>query len=485
MMRELKKTLCRDSAGSDIYTISYQFAASNFSELEAYMKSGYNPGDICRNFRKEHQRLRRIKGISRSVAFLDTRFNTNISKRLKSGEFSRAKEKTLRFALMRDMGADSETTNISGLDRELAESLLLKDSSDSERLYADPCYFAATVKDLYGVSDDTAFLWLHGYLCEFIGICPGRYLEKGIFGKFMRAILGVMFFARINRNTDFDKICRLAAYFGITYLFDDIIDDPEYTEQEKNDYYGNVLAILKSGKGDTVNYSGDLLMKFSEKALIGIRGLLDEKSGIMLSQAYIAIAQASRRGSEWTYETPLSEMEMYSVAAVKAAYTRVIPAILAGVEIDEKFLSHCLRAGLIYQLTDDLRDIPDDLSEENVTPFNYYRYGVCRMQFHPVDVLNAAVYRISEDCGVSGACDLWVMRITHALRVLQLKYGDRDISGVFRELDFPDEAVIAEMAGIAECFDIIVDIEAFAAEYYSGISLGMKEGLDRKHVYGH
>lgn len=485
MIGELKKTLSMDLADSDIYTISYKCAASNFNELEAYMISAYDSGNICPYFRKERHRLRRLKRIGRSAAFLDRQLSTNISERLKSGEFLRAKEKTLRFALMRDMGAASETVNISGLDRELAESLHLKDSPDSERLYADPCYFAATVKDLYGISDENAFLWLHGYLCEFIGICPGRYLERGIFGKFMRAILGVMFFGRINRASDFSRICRLAAYFGITYLFDNIIDDPEYTKQEKEDYYGNVLAILKSGKGDVVNYSVDPLMKFSEKALIGIRNLLDEKSGIMLSQAYMAIAQASRRGSEWTYETPLTDMEIYSVAAVKAAYTRVIPAILAGVEIDEKFLSHCMRAGLIYQLTDDLRDIPDDLSEDNVTPFNYYRYGACRMQFHPVDILNAAVCSISEDCGVQDACDLWVMRITHALRVLKLKYGDGDISGVFRELTFPDEAVITEMAGISECFDVIVDIEAYAAEYYSGLSVGMKEGLNRRPVYGH
>ena len=52
-------------------------------------------------------------------------------------------------------------------------------------------------------------------------------------------------------------------------------------------------------------------------------------------------------------------------------------------------------------------------------------------------------------------------------------------------MDFPDEKIIEEMAGIAECFDVIVDVEAFTAEYYSGLSVCMRDGLISKPVYGH
>ncbi|MDN7023752.1 class 1 isoprenoid biosynthesis enzyme [Methanoculleus sp. FWC-SCC1] len=303
----------------------------------------------------------------------------------------------------------------------------------------------------------------------------------------MRSVFGVFFFARTAGNTDYTSIARLSGHFATTYLFDDILDDPGYPDEEKTDYFQNVLQILASKKYDEQEYSNDPVMAFSERAFTDMRDILDERRGRMVAQSYHAIAQATYTGSHWKYTTPLTEADLYAIATIKAAYTRIIPAILAGHTIDSGFLAHCMRAGLIYQLTDDLRDITDDLEEETITPFNYYRYGISAMDVHPVEVFFAAVRRISEENlrNIPDARDLWVLRISHSLRMLQMKHGEENLQTLFRELHFPDDACTTEMARIGEYSSVIVDIEAEAAKTSSDSAVTMRGGWSSKPVYGH
>jgi hypothetical protein len=228
-------------------------------------------------------------------------------------------------------------------------------------------------------------------------------------------------------------------------------------------------------------------MAFSESAFLGMRTILDEKKGRMVAQSYLAIAKATSIGSHWTYDTDLSVQELYSVATVKAAYTRIIPALLAGHNVGAGFLSHCMRAGLIYQLTDDLRDIPDDVEENSITPFNYYRFGRTDSDIHPTVIFFAAVLRISEEnlVTIPDATDLWLMRFSHSLRLLKLKSRENSLKKFLIEMQFPDDAITSECAMIGECHGVIIDIEAEAAKRYSEIAVTMRGGWSKKPVFGH
>lgn len=480
-------TLSGEKPGNDIFSISYAYAERDFNDLLAYQRERYDPDRILRALKKERKRLQRVKRMHRCVILSDRLFRTNSEERLGMREFELAEERLYRFALMRDHGADASLMRKNRVVRDWAKKLFIDEKDDHLKFFESPEKFVRMAQDISGIDDDETFLWLHSYLREFIDICPLAYLENGTFGKCMRALFGVLFFSVFCENTDYKNISRLSGYFATTYLFDDIMDDMGYTREEKERYFHNVLAILNSKKNDDISFSPDPVMAFSESAFVGMRDILDEKSGRMVAQSYRAIAQATSAGVLWTYSTPLTDTELYAIATIKAAYTRIIPAILAGHTIDAGFLSHCMRGGLIYQLTDDLRDITDDLAEESITPFNYYCHGTASPGSHPAGIFLAAVSRISDENlqMIPDAVDLWVMRITHSLRVLKLKYGEDHLKTLFMEVNFPDDRITRELALIGECCSVIIDIEAEAAGNHSDIAVSMRGGWRKTPVYGH
>lgn len=487
MIHELMGTLSGEKPGTDIFSISYAYAERDFTDLLAYESERYDPERILRALKRERKRLQRVKRLHRCVVLSDRMFRTNREERLGMREFERAEERLYRFALMRDHGADARLIRKNRAVDDWAKKLFIDEKDDHLKFFESPDEFVRMAQEISGIDDVETFLWLHAYIREFIDICPLAYLENGTFGKCMRALFGVLFFSVFCENTDYENISRLSGYFATTYLFDDIMDDAGYTREEKDRYFHNVLAILESQRHEEITVSPDPVMAFSESAFVGMRDILDEKSGRMVAQSYRAIAEATSAGVLWTYSTPLTDTELYAIATIKAAYTRIIPAILAGHTIDTVFLSHCMRGGLIYQLTDDLRDMTDDLAEENVTPFNYYRHGTSPPALHPAGVFLAAVSRISDENlqNIPDAVDLWVMRISHSLRVLKLKYGDDHLKTLFLEVNFPDDRITRELALIGECCSVIIDIEAEAARNHSDIAVSMRGGWRNRPVYGH
>lgn len=487
MIDELMGTLLGEKPENDIFSVSYAYAKHDFEDLLIYRDERYHPEKIERHLRNERKRLQNLTKLKYVLNASDRVFHTNAEERLGIREFSRAEEKIYRFAVMRDQGADAHLMRERNTISICAEKLFIHNKDEYLTFFESPEEFIRMAQDISGTYDEEPFLWLHSYIREFVEICPKSYLENGTFGKFMRSLFGVLFFSVSVENTDYNTISRLAGYFATTYLFDDILDDLAYSGEEKDHYFRDVLGLLKSGKYDERTFSGDPLMAFSEYAFAGILDILDEKRGRMVAQSYLAIARATAIGAHWNYTTSLKDTEIYGIATVKAAYTRIIPAILAGHTIDTGFLSHCMRAGLIYQMTDDLRDITDDLAEENITPFNYYRYGNITPDIHPAEIFLAAVGRISDENlqNIPDANDLWIMRISHSLRVLKLKCGEKPLKTFFCEMHFPDTRVTHELALIGECNEVIIDIEAEAAKNHSDIAVTLRGGWSKNPVCGH
>jgi hypothetical protein len=487
MIEELMATLFGEKPENDIFRVSYAYAARDFEDLLKYRSESYNPGTIFASLKKERRRLQKVRKLQSILRTCDRAFHTSAEKKLVFREFIRAEDKLHRFALIRDLGADAHLMKQRDRSRRWGEKMLIKYKDEYPAYFESQDDFIRVIRNVTQIDDDEPFLWLHAYMREFIKICPKSYLEKGTFGKFMRSIFGVLYYSLSVENVDYHDTPRLSGYFATTYLFDDILDDPGYSIEEKKQYYKNVLSILKSRTQDEITFSKDPVMAFSEYALVGMRELLDERRGSMISQSYLAIAEATSLGSSWNFQTPLTERDLYAIATIKAAYTRIIPAVLAGYPTSSGFLSHCMRAGLIYQLNDDLRDIHDDLLEGNITPYTYYRYGASKMGVHPIELHLAAVSRISEEYfrDIPDAMALWIMRVSHSLRVLHLKYGKENLMNIFREMHFTDDRVTRELAMIGECSGVIIDIEAEAARTHSDIAVNMRGGWSKGPVYGH
>lgn len=488
MIERLLAVLSGQGAEQDAFRVSKEWVERDFEDLRRYRRAKFDAARMLRQLRRERKRLQGLKRARTVLRSVDRILKVHTEEKLTSREFRRAQRKIYRFAVMRDQGADASLiAGESGGEDNWAGKLLLRGRREQARFFESPDEFVRLAKIFNATEDGEPFLWLYAYIREFLDVCPKSYIEAGVFGKFMRSVFGVFFYAKSVRNRDFAKLAKLAGYFATSYLFDDILDDSGYTDSQKRAFSLNVNRILRSAKNTERELSGDPVMAFTESALARVRDILDEQRGVMVSQCYLAIADASAVGARWTYRTPLTDREIYSIAAVKAAYTRVIPAILAGRQLDQRFLSHCLRGGLIYQLTDDLRDIPDDLEKKSVTPFNYFLHGASKLELHPIEVFLVAVSRISGEFlpRIADAELLWIMRLTQALRLLRLKHGKSGLNDLFARLDFPSGELSGELAMIGECFDLIVDIEAEAARLYSDMAVRMRGGWTRKPVHGH
>lgn len=484
---DLYDTLHGKRPDFDIFQLSYTFAASDFERLMQFGWEKYNAGILSQHINAERKRLRKVRRQKQFLTIVDSALHLGILDKLKQREFLLAEERIFRFATMRDLGAVADHLFEMNEMNNWAYKLLNGNDDNYHFLLDSPAEFTAVAQYFCKTDETEPFLWLHSYILMIIGCCPKSYLENGIFGKWMRSIFGVFFFANAVGNAHWDTISHLAGYFATTYLFDDIIDDPSYQDEEKEHYFTNVLSLLRNKTSETPEYSQDPIMALSEQAFTGIRDLLDTERLTMVAQSYEAIAQATYIGSGWQYTTPLTGTTLYAIATIKAAYTRIIPAILAGYPIDETFLSHCMKAGLIYQLTDDLRDIYEDLEEQHVTPFNYYCHGCVRQEIHPIQVLCIAVSRLSEEhsAEIPDAYDLWVLRISHALRLFYLKSGRKEMKQIFSDMKFPSDQLTDELAKLGECAEEIIDIEAEASKMYSDIAVSMRGGWTKDPVYGH
>ncbi|MCK4269265.1 MAG: hypothetical protein KAW93_02180, partial [Methanogenium sp.] len=161
------------------------------------------------------------------------------------------------------------------------------------------------------------------------------------------------------------------------------------------------------------------------------------------------------------------------------SYTRIIPAILADCNITGNFLTHSLRSGYIFQLPDDLRDIPDDIKNENVTAFNYYPDGVSRLNYHPINILLMAISRISyvDYPEMKDACPLYMISIFQSLKALYIKNNGEDLCNFFMNMNFPDETIIQHLCQTGRYCTMITDFETEIAGKCTLISLDMKKSL--------
>lgn len=486
-IQDLMHSLTEKTPNTDIFSISYTCAQKDYEELCDFIMVGYNPDAIYWEIRSERRRLQHLMRIKTVLKTIDRLLKTGFEYKMRSEEIRSAEEKLIRFSMMRDFGADASALMIGAEIPEWSDVLKGMERDFQQNLIESPALFLRIAQQFLRTDEEEPFLSLYSYIREFISVCPEKYLENGVFGKFMRSIFGVFAYSKRSGKTNYHDIARLSGYFATTYLYDDIIDDPMYNQTEKDLYARNVFSILESEDVTCPHYSDDPLMAFSEAAFSGIRMILDEERARMVSRSYLAIARATYIGSQWAPSDTLTGVELYSIATIKAAYTRIIPAILAGYTIDDVFLSFCMRAGLIYQLTDDLRDITDDLHNLTITPFTYYYLNQTDPKIHPISLFLAAISRISDEnlLAIPDARRLWIMRLTHSIRQLTLKNKGNNTQGFLLDMKFPMNCCLKELELIAACSDLIVDIEAEAAKAFSDCAVMLRCGCSNASVYGH
>ncbi|EHQ35880.1 class 1 isoprenoid biosynthesis enzyme [Methanoplanus limicola] len=464
-----------------LYDVSYRFLQDDFDDLLKYGRTSYNTETVINIIKSERRRLKIRYFINNALIFSDKIFRTDVVSLKKYSEMYSEAVKYYRFASVRDKGIIRQNKEIKAFKKDLRAGF--SDFRKHRKTGAgngipDTEKLAEICCEMTGISADETKI-IRDEITEFIKNCPELYLKRGIFAKYIGSMFGVVKYGYENRSSSFVKKILLGSCYGITYLFDEIIDDPGYSSDEKEKYYSNVSAILMSGRGEKINHSKDSLMAFSEKAVVKMRDELSEERWNMVAKAYSAIADASVKGAGWQYSDIISDEELYVNSALKCAYTRVIPAILAEYTISGEFLTHCLRSGNIFQLPDDLRDFFEDTDNGNITAFNYYKYGINPLNYHPVEILMMVISRTSfiDYPELKDACELYMSCIFQSLRALHAKSGDKDLCGLFLEMNFPDNYIIRELCLTGRNYCMVTDFETKIAGMCTQISLDMKKAV--------
>ena len=489
MIQAVLDNLKGDKEDESLYNASRRFLLHDFNELQNYGKTAYKPEIIIKIIKSETKRLRHLYFIHNFLRLTDKLLRTDTENIIRYSEMYTEAIRYYRYTSLRDKGIIRQKREIRKFKRYLRSSFTnfrnisckninIRNSGEAKvnESFLDPERLAEMCSDMAGISIDEITL-IKSETDDFISKCPENYLKKGLFAKYIGLMFGVVKYGYDTDKGNFRQNIILGSCYGITYLFDEIIDDPAYTSEHKEDYYRNISKILISSRGDEITYSGDPLIAFTENALIKMRDELPEDRWMMAAKAYSVIADASFKGSEWIYGEILSDEELYVNSALKGAYTRIIPAILSGYTISDQFLAHTLRSGYIFQLPDDLRDIPDDISNGNITAFNYYRYGANPLNHHPLKILILAISRASfmDFPEIKDAGSLYMSCIFQSLKALQAKDAAKNLCDIFLEMNFPDNEISRRLSPAGQYYDIINDFETEIAGKCTHISLDMKK----------
>lgn len=464
-----------------LYDLSYEYLQHDFWDLLHFGAGGYDPDTLIRSISENKRRLKRRYRIHRFLRRSNGSIQEIIERYITNYELYRDALSYYRYASLRDKGVIRSSADIKIFKRKLqmmALSFRIRSSASSDEDFFTIDTFTHIFRKVTGCNGKEAEMLRDGII-TFIDFCPKRYLERGLFAKYLGSLMGVYRYGYESHGLDLHQIIEIGGCFGVEYLFDEIIDDPGYSGIEKERYYSRIMQILESRRGELFVFSDDLLMAFTEQALVRLRDMLPPMRWTMVSMAFSVLAISSLKGGQWSLQDTLSDEDLYVQAALKGAYTRIIAAVLGGMDITGVFLRHVFRSGYLYQLPDDLRDIFDDRENGNVTPFNYYYLGANRIQYHPLIILLIAVSRISsvDYPGMKDATDLYMSCIYQSLKKLYLKEGTGDLCALFEDIHIPDLPITRHLCCTGHYYSMTRDFETEIAAKCRDFSLEMKDTI--------
>ncbi len=241
----------------------------------------------------------------------------------------------------------------------------------------------------YGVED--TFIWLMSKLSLVQKNMPTEIDQTNGMRKLVKIIAGVVLHQTIDlpENTSparraelLDQAIRLGYSYGLTYPFIDDLQDScsALNEQEKALFNQAIRTSLLQGKVVTCP-------QFSQKNQAKMGFIYQElhqafetiksfrsttQSQQFFEQAFIFFEaqdidrQRKLEGNNYSTE------ELFLPIILKSSGCRLIAKDILNNQSDESFNHHTFCFGIYNQFNDDIKDIFEDLSEDNVTPYTYY-----------------------------------------------------------------------------------------------------------------
>lgn len=225
--------------------------------------------------------------------------------------------------------------------------------------------------------------WLPEQFERALQVIPEPILSEGGFGKGCRVMGGVFLYAltdlplHASDQLIHDRISTALKggfYYGMFYpLIDDMIDHAKVLSPEEK---GELFNLLNHWIGGDFSCENTLKqyqsMCLLEEIFKDFHQLLPIENHRSLYLAAYALHFSQIEDAVKSFDKEYKWDDFYVSVILKAAYTRIVAAGIAGVPLDDAFISHMITTGMSFQLMDDFRDWVSDLEHKLLTPFTYH-----------------------------------------------------------------------------------------------------------------
>lgn len=301
-------------------------------------------------------------------------------------------DKSISYIFMRDLGksiADKTTqTQISRLTRRI-HKWVKKQSTDKNRSEQWDSNLIYRKAKQAGVEE--TFFWLMNKLALVRQNMPETLDQTQGMRKLVKIIAGVVLHQFVDRANDvndvekkekLDVAIRLGYYYGLTYPFVDDLQDSATTLNHQEKILFNQAIRESLLKGKVVNCpafsaKNQTSMQFVYKELAEAFEYIksaqsEENAKQFFEQAFIFFEaqdiDRSRKLSQRNYSTS----ELFLPIILKSAGCRLIAKEMLGESNSKNFDYRTFCFGIYNQFNDDIKDIFDDIEEDNVTPYTHY-----------------------------------------------------------------------------------------------------------------
>lgn len=302
--------------------------------------------------------------------------------------------KSITYIFMRDLGKsinDKTSTKkieriVSQIQRWIRKQSNQKTTPTNKQLSMSWLFKKAKTHGL-----ESTFFWLTNKLALVQQNMPTEIDQTHGMRKLVKIIAGVVLhqfiempdnLAKKEKQILLDQAIRLGYSYGLTYPFiDDLQDSCSALNADEKELFNQAIRTsLLQGKVVTCP-------KFSEKnqekmrfiyaelnqAFNTIQSFLSEKqSRHFFEQAFVFFEAQDIDRQRKLKDGRYSIEELFLPIILKSSGCRLIAKEILNCQIDENFNYHTFCFGIYNQFNDDIKDIFDDLAEDNVTPYTYY-----------------------------------------------------------------------------------------------------------------
>ncbi|HBB91744.1 MAG TPA: hypothetical protein DC042_08485 [Bacteroidales bacterium] len=256
-------------------------------------------------------------------------------------------------------------------------------------------------------------VWIRAKIHDAASHLPEEIVKNGGIAKILRAVAGTFLYALTDLTDEtsikdatgrIDLACRAGFYFGYLHpLVDDLLDSSDHLSiTEKEEMTGALNYWI--GGDFSKNVSADASPGLAEirKALMELYGLFPDFARPMAQKLLYMLHFSQTADSAHLKSANPEWPELYTHASLKSLLSLMIADYFSGnfrTGLNEDLM---LESGLIMQLTDDLRDFPDDYTHGVITPFTLYARFDFKDYPHPWLILMRALDRYIGDNEDSG-----------------------------------------------------------------------------------